>query len=229
MIPKNPELPDWNADCADSFSRFADQAFLPLYPYILQDVETALNGSVEGLRVLEIGGGPGHMGEIFLRSSVLHLVEVDVSLHMLEKAGERFVRVVPNRGNWYLCQGCVSRLPVSSALFDLVFSRGSAQFWPDMPQALKEIRRVLVPGGAAYIGGGYGLSTPPGLKSWVAAEREKRDMEQKEKKKPYFEHLDYRKMLALAEELGGMARLLGSSPGGWLFWKPYDNNREIEG
>ena len=39
---------------------------------------------------------------------------------------------------------------------DLVVSRGSIWFWDNPGKALKEIYRILKPGGKAYIGGGKG-------------------------------------------------------------------------
>ena len=54
----------------------------------------------------------------------------------------------------------VHALPFRDNSFDLVISRGSIFFWRDQSTALREIVRVLKPGGYAFIGGGYGRLLP---------------------------------------------------------------------
>ncbi len=53
-------------------------------------------------------------------------------------------------------RGDVENIPLPDGSVDLAVSRGSIFFWEDLPRAFSEIRRVLSPGGAAYIGGGFG-------------------------------------------------------------------------
>ena len=67
--------------------------------------------------------------------------------------------------------GDVHAIPAGDGAFDLVVSRGSYHFWHDLPTAFQEINRVLKPGGAAYIGGGYGNSL---IKAEVLAGRKER-------------------------------------------------------
>jgi ubiquinone/menaquinone biosynthesis C-methylase UbiE len=42
----------------------------------------------------------------------------------------------------------------------VITSRGSYPFWPDLQKGIAEIRRVLKPGGAAYIGRGFSKNLP---------------------------------------------------------------------
>jgi SAM-dependent methyltransferase len=46
-------------------------------------------------------------------------------------------------------------MPLPRGSVDLILSRGALWFW-DKEQSLREIWRVLAPGGAALVGGGYG-------------------------------------------------------------------------
>ncbi|MDN8820283.1 class I SAM-dependent methyltransferase, partial [Staphylococcus aureus] len=46
-------------------------------------------------------------------------------------------------------RGAAESLPFADASFDYVFSRYSAHHWSDLGLALREVRRVLKPGGVA--------------------------------------------------------------------------------
>ena len=44
-------------------------------------------------------------------------------------------------------QGSVEQLPYSDEMFDLVTAVETVYFWPNLPDCLQEVRRVLKPGG----------------------------------------------------------------------------------
>lgn len=54
-------------------------------------------------------------------------------------------------GKLTVVQGSVSALPFPDNTFDKIFSIESYYFWPDLENDLKEIRRVLKPGGKVFI------------------------------------------------------------------------------
>jgi SAM-dependent methyltransferase len=56
--------------------------------------------------------------------------------------------------------GKAEKMPLPSESVDLVFSRGSIFFWDDPAKGIKEVYRVLRPGGEAMIGGGKGSKNP---------------------------------------------------------------------
>ena len=56
--------------------------------------------------------------------------------------------------------GDVHKMPLETGSFDVVISRGSYPFWKDKEVAMREILRVLKPGGVALIGGGKGFYFP---------------------------------------------------------------------
>ena len=66
----------------------------------------------------------------------------------------------------------VHALPLRDGAVDLVVSRGSVMFWDDLPRAFAEIRRVLAPGGRAFLGGGLGS---PEIRLAICREMAKRD------------------------------------------------------
>lgn len=95
-------------------------------------------------RVLDAGCGAGHTALAFARVTQ-SVVAVDLSAEMLGAAQS----LAHERGLFNLTyrQGDVEALPASDGEFDLVVSRYSAHHWPHPQQALREIRRVLKPGG----------------------------------------------------------------------------------
>jgi arsenite methyltransferase len=51
-----------------------------------------------------------------------------------------------------LARGEATKLPFGGASFDKALASNCVQFWRDIPAALAELRRVLVPGGTLLIG-----------------------------------------------------------------------------
>ena len=95
-------------------------------------------------RVLDLGCGAGHVS-FHVAPLVAEVVAYDLSQQMLDvvavAATERGL------GNIVTECGAAERLPFADASFDFVFSRYSAHHWSDLGLALREVRRVLKPGG----------------------------------------------------------------------------------
>jgi ubiquinone/menaquinone biosynthesis C-methylase UbiE len=103
-------------------------------------------------RVLEIGFGPG-VG-IELLSGVVssgHVAGVDVSEEMVEQARMRNVEAI-QRGKVELRRGSVEALPFAPEMFDKAMAINAMQVWPDAVAGLREIWRVLKPGGRVTLG-----------------------------------------------------------------------------
>ncbi|MBM3106850.1 methyltransferase domain-containing protein [Pseudomonas sp. V1] len=97
-------------------------------------------------RLLDLGCGAGHVG-FHVAPLVREVVAYDLSQQMLDvvaaTAAERRLENIVTE-----C-GVAERLPFADASFDYVFSRYSAHHWSDLGLALREVRRVLKPGGVA--------------------------------------------------------------------------------
>ncbi len=97
--------------------------------------------------VLEIGYGPGAMISLLARSAQAGFVAgIDPSATMLAQARARN-RAAVQEGRVELKLGSVSGIPYGDARFDAAVSVNTIYFWPDGPNDVREIRRVLKPGG----------------------------------------------------------------------------------
>ena len=95
--------------------------------------------------MLDVGCGAGHLSFV-LAPAFERVVATDLSSSMLatvqQEAGQRQlpqIRVQP---------AGAAALPFADGQFDLVASRYSAHHWHDVPACLREMRRVVRPGGA---------------------------------------------------------------------------------
>jgi SAM-dependent methyltransferase len=105
--------------------------------------------SFDDAQVLELGCGRGDTARAIAtrhrRATVLAL-EVDAAQHEANLAG-------PQLANLTFDLGGAERIPAGDDTFDIVMMVKSFHHVPvgEMPQALREVRRVLQPGGLAYI------------------------------------------------------------------------------
>ena len=101
-------------------------------------------------RVLDLGFGGGlAFAPLLARGATVF--GVDRAADMVE-AAERRHRQAVTAGRLILQAGEVQDLPFGDAAVDRVLTVNTVYFWPDLIPALREIRRVLVPGGRMVIG-----------------------------------------------------------------------------
>jgi len=160
---------------AVEFDKIACEVFAPVYPIIAEQIKhkTGINKGT----CLDVGSGSGYLGIALARITDLHISLLDKSKEMLEIA----VQNIASCGLEARIQtllGDAQEIPLNDKSIDLVVSRGSIFFWENQQKAFKEIYRVLTPGGAAYIGGGFGTAE---LKKEIISKMEKRDRNWQEK------------------------------------------------
>ena len=103
-------------------------------------------------KVLEIGFGPGVGIQLLAKSAPEGRVEgVDSSREMVEQATARNAEAI-ERGVVDLRHGSVEKLPFEDSTFDAVVAINSMQVWPDAVAGLREMRRVMTPGGSIALG-----------------------------------------------------------------------------
>jgi ubiquinone/menaquinone biosynthesis C-methylase UbiE len=102
--------------------------------------------------VLEIGFGPGVGIELLANMlSSGRVAGVDASAEMVEQARVRNAEAMKT-GRVELRRGSVETLPFEHETFDKALAINSMQVWPDAVAGLREIRRVMKPGGRVALG-----------------------------------------------------------------------------
>jgi ubiquinone/menaquinone biosynthesis C-methylase UbiE len=113
-------------------------------PWASDLVEVA--GPQQGERVVDIACGTGIVARTAAQrvGSDGRVVGLDLSVPMLEAA--RAASAAQGALiEWR--EGSAVKLPLADAAFDVVFCQQGLQFFPDRPTALREMHRVLKPGG----------------------------------------------------------------------------------
>jgi ubiquinone/menaquinone biosynthesis C-methylase UbiE len=102
--------------------------------------------------VLEIGFGPGAgIALLVERNPAGHIAGVDPSPEMIGQATARNAAAIA-RGHVELRRGSADALPFADDTFDKAFAINSMQVWPDAIAGLRDMRRVLKPGGRIGLG-----------------------------------------------------------------------------
>jgi ubiquinone/menaquinone biosynthesis C-methylase UbiE len=110
---------------------------------------TAVSDLPHGARVLDVGCGGGHVTRILAqRFSGCQVTGMDLSPAQVQRARERYGGTLPNLS---FRQGDALGLPLEDRCVDLVTCVASIKHWPDRLAGLREIHRVLVPGGTVCI------------------------------------------------------------------------------
>ncbi|HEY3188097.1 MAG TPA: class I SAM-dependent methyltransferase, partial [Solirubrobacteraceae bacterium] len=150
------------------YDRSIQSAFRDHFPELAHDVLDGLRGA---RRVLDAGCGPG---QITIRGAeALPAAEVwgiDLAPTMIELA-RRHAAASTVAGRVHFELADVARLPFPDGHFDAVMSTGSIKHWPDPLAGLRELHRVLAPGGRAFIVELNRLAPPDGVAAQAARMR----------------------------------------------------------
>jgi SAM-dependent methyltransferase len=96
-------------------------------------------------RVLDVGGGSGRIGELFLDQGASRYVDVDLSDTMLDLARQRLERF---GDKVHLLQGDFLTTSIPGS-FDVALALGYFDYIQDAPAHVNRIAELLAPGGSA--------------------------------------------------------------------------------
>ncbi len=134
---------------ARGYDRGVQTAFREVFSALVGDV---LKEMGDARRVLDAGCGPGQF--TILAAEALPSLEIwgiDIAPTMIELAREHATAsAASDRLHFQVAD--VARLPFPDGHFDAALSSGSIKHWPDPVAGLRELHRVLAPGGRAFIG-----------------------------------------------------------------------------
>lgn len=154
---------------AERMAEVAKTAFAPVYPALARQIVED-TGIKEGVCV-ELGCGSGALGLALARITKLRVYAIDINPHAVAIAQRNAVESGLS-DRFYPMFGDALNLPFKNDFADLVVSRGMIPFIEDKARVFREAWRVLKPGGAAYIGGGFSRMLDEGTvvdivrKSW---------------------------------------------------------------
>jgi ubiquinone/menaquinone biosynthesis C-methylase UbiE len=102
-------------------------------------------------RVLDIGFGGGYsLVALAKRVPRGRVVGVDHSPDMVTAAAD-LIRAQKLQKRVRVHRGSVTKLPFAARSFDAVLTANTIYYWPNLGPALREIARVLKPGGASLL------------------------------------------------------------------------------
>jgi demethylmenaquinone methyltransferase/2-methoxy-6-polyprenyl-1,4-benzoquinol methylase len=156
FIPVGSEAPSMavlqNKSRARLFYKYLSKVYDELNPFVwTSEMRTEAIGMLDldsDDRVLDVGCGTGYATEGLLEE-VETVHGLDQSEHQMEKAFAKFGK--RDRVRFY--RGDAERLPFNTGTFDVIWSSGSIEYWPNPVMALREFRRVLKPGGQVLVVG----------------------------------------------------------------------------
>jgi len=137
---------------ARTFYKYLSKVYDRINPFIwneeMRDEAAGMLGIGPEDRVLDVGCGTGFATEALLERTE-HVHGLDQSAHQLQRAYAKF----GTRGPVRFYRGDAERLPFADDSFDVVWSSGSIEYWPNPVDALAELRRVCRPGGQVLVVG----------------------------------------------------------------------------
>jgi len=114
--------------------------------------------------ILDVGCGGGvNIARMLERCPEGTVYGIDYSDESVAMSRKKNKKLLGKR--CFIEQGNVLQLPYDDGKFDLVTAYETVYFWPDLPKAFSEVRRVLKPGGIFSFS--YGLENSSTMRYWA--------------------------------------------------------------
>ena len=146
---------------AEAFKWVADNRVSHTYPMTAMRMLRECGGRTEGI-CIDIGCGPGNLDVELAKRSKLTITGLDIDGDMKPFFDEK-MRDAGIQDRVRFVEGDAQELPFPDDYADMIVSRGTLTFIPDIAKCLREVDRVLKPTGIAFLGGRY-VYTPHSYK-----------------------------------------------------------------
>jgi len=138
---------------AEGYQTGAGVRMMPAYLSVAKQV--AEDYAKGAKNCLDLGCGPGQLTVEVAKATGLEVTGLDYEPEAIDLA-QQYTKEQGMVSKMHWVAADVHALPFADNSFDVIMSRGSIFFWRDQALALREIMRVLKPGGWAFLGGGGG-------------------------------------------------------------------------
>ena len=142
---------------AEAFEWVAENRVKHTYPMTAMRMLREIGGIREGT-CIDIGCGPGNLDIELAKRAKFKIIGLDIDADM-KPFFEKKVREAGFQGRLSFVVGDAQALPFEDDFADVIVSRGTLTFIPDIGKCLREVDRVLKPTGVAFLGGRY-IYTP---------------------------------------------------------------------
>lgn len=146
---------------AEAFEWVAENRVKHTYPMTAMRMLREIGGIREGT-CIDIGCGPGNLDIELAERSKFKIIGLDIDADM-KPLFEKRVREAGLQDRLSFVTGDAQQLPFEDDSADVIVSRGTLTFIPDIGKCLREVDRVLKPTGVAFLGGRY-IYTPHAYK-----------------------------------------------------------------
>lgn len=178
----------------------SEQSLPDRYPYVVKDVLKYCQPT-KGFWI-DLGAGKGQVAIPLIEATGNPVVMLDPNVEAMTK-GLAIAREKGLGDRLFAVVGVAEDMPFPDSSVDLVVSRGAIFFFDDPVKGLQEVRRVLRPGGKAYIGGGAGSGYPQeAAEKLIRSRKEKMKGKEADKWKRFVELRRPEQMKKWAEDAG---------------------------
>ena len=149
-------------------SRTLAPVYAPLAEHIVERFDLA---GKEGIGI-DLGSGPGTLIVELCKRTRLHWINAEINPHFFPY----FFQKADKAGMGHRVSAVFAdaqALPFRNNYADILVSRGSFHFWGEKILAFSEVRRVLKPGGIAFVGRGFSPNLPPAIAREVRAKQQR--------------------------------------------------------
>lgn len=147
------QFDDWAETYNQSFLHHF--MFRPTYRVLLEELVAWRGEDATRFRVLDIGCGTGNLAGLFAGSSLpARIIGLDYAPAMVRVARENAEKTGVDDDCTFL-PGDSEHLPFADASFDLITCSHSFHHYPHKQETVREMRRVLRPGGRLIIVDGF--------------------------------------------------------------------------